>query len=533
MRSVLESTFDVLRAHGITKIFGNPGSNEIPFLADLPADFEFVLGLHEQVVVGLAEGYSRATGEPVLVNLHAASGTGNAMGALTNAKYGHTPIVVLAGQQVRRTVGQEVMLGNTDASQLTTPLVKFSHEPLAAEDVPRALSQAFFEAKTAPTGPVYLSVPLDDWQRPALESDALLADRRVIADSSEGGRAVHVAASALAEAKRVAIIFGPQMDQAAVKDPAVWEAMMHLAERTDASVFSAPSPDRCAFPTDHPNFVGALVPGIKSIQESLAGFDLVLVMGAPVFRYHRWEPADYLAAGVSVLQITEDSREAARAPFGRALVAEVGSLVVRLAELVEDRGTRRGERGSRTMPQPQRSDDGMTGTEVLALLNNYVDDSIRYVNETTSLDLDYLERVVINRPGMYHFPASGGLGFGLPVAVGMALGAPDKTIVATVGDGSANFGITALYAAAQNRTRTVFIIVNNSAYGALAGFTERMGATSMPGLALGEIDFIAIAEGYGVAASRADTLAELATAYEAALAADGPVLIDARVVLGN
>lgn len=173
----------------------------------------------------------------------------------------------------------------------------------------------------------------------------------------------------------------------------------------------------------------------------------------------------------------------------------------------------------------------MTGPEVLDVLNEHVDDSVVYVNETTTLDLEYLERIVIDRPGMYHFPASGGLGFGLPVAVGMAIGDPEKTVVATVGDGSANYGLTALYTAAQLGTKTIFVIVNNSGYGALSGFAERMGVPDTPGLTLGTIDFVSLAQGYGVPASRTTTREEFDAAYREALQADGPVLIDA-VVLG-
>jgi len=203
-----------------------------------------------------------------------------------------------------------------------------------------------------------------------------------------------------------------------------------------------------------------------------------------------------------------------------------------LAESVQDRGKRRGEPGSRALPPARTSADGMTGTEILEVLNTHVNDSVAYVNETTTLDLDYLERIAIDRPGMYNFPASGGLGFGLPAAVGMSIGDPDKTIVATVGDGSANYGITALYTAAQRQTRTVFVIVNNSGYGALAGFAQRMGIPDIPGLKLGGIDFVSIAEGYGVPAQRTTTREEFEAAYQKALQAEGPVLIDAQVAAG-
>ena len=530
-KTVLEASLEVFRAHGLTTIFGNPGSNELPFLAGLGDDFRFILGLHEQVVVGMAEGYSRATGGPALVNLHAASGSGNGMGALTNAHYGHVPLVVLAGQQVRRTVGQEAMLANVDAATLPAPLVKYSHEPLAATDVPRTLSQAAFEAVTQPSGPVYVSVPLDDWDETALPDDELLTQRSVTTAGTMSESLRRELAEVLNGAQNPALVLGPQVDAAAVDDPTVYEHAVALAERLGASVFVAPSPTRCPFPTTHPNFEGVLVPGIKSVRDRLIGHDVVLVMGAAAFRYHRWEPANYLEPGTEVIQITQDAREATRAPFGRAVVADIATALADLAEATADRGNRRGDRGARAVPAPPRSEQGMTGPEVLDVLNEHVDDSVVYVNETTTLDLEYLERIVIDRPGMYHFPASGGLGFGLPVAVGMAIGDPEKTVVATVGDGSANYGLTALYTAAQLGTKTIFVIVNNSGYGALSGFAERMGVPDTPGLTLGTIDFVSLAQGYGVPASRTTTREEFDAAYREALQADGPVLIDA-VVLG-
>ncbi|MFI7495554.1 benzoylformate decarboxylase [Kocuria sp. M4R2S49] len=529
-KTVLETTLDMFRAQGMTTIFGNPGSNELPFLAGLDEDFDFVLGLHEQVVVGMAEGYARATGNPALVNLHAASGSGNAMGALTNAHYGHIPMVVLAGQQVRRTVGQEAMLANMDASILPAPLVKYSHEPLAAADVTRTLTQAVFETSTPPCGPVYVSVPLDDWAEPALDDDALLTARSVTTPGGLTDDLAQQLVDIIDGAQRLALVVGPQVDAAAIKDPTVFDAVVSLAEKADASVYIAPSPSRGPFPTTHPNFQGVLVPGIKSVRDRLDGHDVVLALGAAVFRYHRWEPSNYLADGTHVVQVTQDPREATRAPFGRSVVADVAGTAKILAEGVKDRGRRRGETGSRELPVAKTSPKGMTGTEILEVLNTHVNDTVAYVNETTTLDLDYLERIAIDRPGMYNFPASGGLGFGLPVAVGMSLGDPTKTIVATVGDGSANYAITALYTAAQRQTRTVFVIVNNSSYGALAGFAQRMGVPNVPGLQLGGINFVSIAEGYGIPARRTTTCEEFEAAYQEALLSAGPVLIDAQVV---
>lgn len=531
MRTVLTSTIDLLQSKSVTKIFGNPGSNEIPFLAGLPDGIDFVLGLHEQVVVGLAEGYYRSTGQVPVLNLHAASGSGNAMGALTNAFYGHTPMVIIAGQQVRRTVGQEVMLSSVDANVLPQPLVKYSHEPLSPNDVPRALSQAFLEAESHPQGPVYLSVPLDDWAHEGLATDSMLLEREITNFAGLGTTVIEALVDELDQGKRIALVVGPQVDAAAVQDPRVFDGVVELAEKLDASTYIAPSPDRCPFPTTHPNYEGVLLPGIESVRDALAKYDVVLALGSAVFRYHRWEPSEYLAdEKIKFLHITQDARQATRAPFGTSYVADVGISTLQLAEAVTDRGVRRGQRGTREQVEPVLSRDGLTGTQILATLNEYTDDSVVYVNETTSLDVDYLERVVIERPGMYNFPASGGLGFGLPVAVGMAIGDPSKTVVATVGDGSANFGISALYTAAEQRTKTIFLIINNEGYGALEGFSRRMNAANVPGLKLNRIDFASIAQGYGVPGVRVETLTEFRDAYEQALTTDGPTLIDIRVV---
>lgn len=517
-------TYEILRAHGMTTIFGNPGSNELPFLAGMPDDFDYVLGLHEGVATGMAEGFSRATRLPVLVNLHAASGTGNAMGALTNAHYSHAPLVVLAGQQVRGTVGQEVMLANVDAALLPQPLVKHSQEPLSAQDVPRAVSHAILEATSAPAGPVYLSVPYDDWRQEALPDDALLASRRVRTAGGLTSELVDELARRLAEFASPVLVLGPEVDADQAQTAAVT-----LAERLGAPVWIAPSPTRCPLPTVHPHFRGVLPPGIASVRERLEGHDGVLVVGAPVLRYHRWEPDSYLPPGTQVIHLTSDPAEAARAPYGDAIVASVGPALADLAEAVPDRGGRLEPRAAESSSAVSAAPHLMRGVEVLEVLDAQRADSIVYVNETTTLDLAFLETVGIDRSNGYHFPASGGLGFGMPAAVGFALGDSSATVVATIGDGSVHYGLPALHTAAQRQTRTVFVIVNNGTYGALRRFAKALDALDSPGLDVPGVDVVALAHGYGVPGVRAATRAEFEAAYADALAATGPVLIDVRV----
>lgn len=521
-------TYEILRAHGMTTIFGNPGSNELPFLAGMPDDFDYVLALHEGVATGMAEGFSRARGLPVLVNLHAASGTGNAMGALTNAHYSHAPLVVLAGQQVRRTVGQEVMLANVEAAQLPQPLVKHAHEPLSAQDVPRALSHAVLEATSAPAGPVYLSVPYDDWRQEALPDDALLASRRVRTAGGLTPALIEELARRLAEFASPVLVLGPEVD--AEQGQA---AAATLAERLSAPVWIAPSPTRCPFPTVHPHFRGVLPPGIASVRERLEGHDGVLVVGAPVLRYHRWEPDSYLPPGTQVIHLTSDPSGAARAPYGDAIVASVGPALADLAAAVPDRGVRLEPRAAQATAEAVAGASAephlMRGEEVLEVLDAQRTDGVVYVNETTTLDLAFLETVGIDRSNGYHFPASGGLGFGMPAAVGFALGDSSATVVATIGDGSVHYGLSALHTAAQRQTRTIFVIVDNGTYGALRRFAKALDALDSPGLDVPGVDVVALAHGYGVPGVRASTRAEFEAAYADALAATGPVLIHVRV----
>src|SRR5881392_1912904 len=163
MSTVREVTFELFREHGMTTIFGNPGSTELPMLADFPDDFRYVLGLQEAVAVGMADGFAQASGRPALVNLHTAPGVGNGMGAIFNAQANKTPLVVTAGQQARSLMTLQANLTNRDAIRMPHPLVKWSYEPPRAEDVPHAIARAVHAAELPPRGPTFVSIPMDDW----------------------------------------------------------------------------------------------------------------------------------------------------------------------------------------------------------------------------------------------------------------------------------------------------------------------------------------------------------------------------------
>lgn len=520
MTRTSEATFDLLRRNGITTVFGNPGSNELPFLADIPDDFRYILGLHEGVVTGMADGYAQATGKPAFVNLHAAAGTGNAMGALTNARYSHSPLVITAGQQVRSTVGMEVMLANMDAANLPRPLVKWSSEPLTAADVVRTIGQAIHTASLTPRGPVYVSIPYDDWGYETAEVDSLAQGRVVCQAGDLPPEQVRRLTQVMEHAKNPVLVLGPDVDAARANGAAV-----DLAERLGAPVWVAPSAPRCPFPTRHSHFRGILPANVAGITSLLKGHDLILVIGAPVFRYHQYAPGAYLPEGASLVHITSDPDEAARAPMGDAFVAEIRSATETLARVAPVRGKLLLE----PVPIPaleHSTDTRLSPESVLVAIDSVAPENAVYVNESTSTLASLWQRLSMKLPGSYYFAASGGLGFGMPAAVGVQLAEPDRQVIAVIGDGSANYGITALWTAQQEKIPVIFIIFNNGTYGALRNFASRLDATSSPGLDVPGIDFCSLAHGYGVEAHRTETIEDFKARLLDALDADGPVLIE-------
>ncbi|MEV4055197.1 benzoylformate decarboxylase [Amycolatopsis sp. NPDC049688] len=503
---------EFLDRRGLTTIFGNPGSNELPFLAELPEHFRYVLGLHEGVVVGMADGYAQATGRPVLVNLHAAAGSGNAMGALTNAVHSRTPLVLTAGQQVRTAIGLEAMLANTEATQLMRPLVAWAGEPSCAADVPRSLAQAVFEAELN-RRPTYLSVPYDDWAA-ELDENAVI-DRQVRAGLAPTEAQLDELVATIAAAKNPALVLGGDVDAGGLFDRAV-----ALAEHLDLPTWVAPSPHRLPFPNRHRLFRGVLPAGIAPVSAALTGHDVVLVLGAPVFRYHQHVPGRFLPAGTRLIQVTDDFGAAARAPMGEALVADPAPVIEALLKKIPAKETARGYVEN---PEPRTGEKALHPEQVFAALRDTQAGDTRYVVESTSTNSAWWRQMDLRREGSYFFPAAGGLGFGLPAAVGVAMGDPDRPVVGVVGDGSANYGITALWSAAHYRVPVTFVILRNGVYGALRWFGELLGTPDVPGTEIPGLDFTAIAAGYGVEATTVTDEDHLRTQLKTI--PDGPRLI--------
>jgi benzoylformate decarboxylase len=529
MSSVREETFELLRAHGMTTIFGNPGSTELPMLADFPEDFTYRLGLQELVVVGMADGFAQASGRTGHVNLHTAPGVGNAMGGIFNAQANRAPLLITAGQQVRPHIAIEANLTNRDAELVPQPYAKWSHEPARAQDVPRAIARAIHHASLPPRGPAFVSIPMDDWEAEAdqdLDRSALA--RAVTGRAMPDPLALEELAQLLGEARSPVLVAGPDIDASGG-----WEAAVALAELQRLPVWATPATGggRLGFPEDHPNFRGILPPAIGLLSEALQGHDLVVVIGSSVFPYYPYIPGPLLPQGASLVQITSDPSEAARAPVGKAIVGDVALALDRLFELLGP--SERPAPQPRALPGEPAETEPISGSAAAAALAEvWPQDGIAVV-EAPSSTIALRNRLRLSRPGSYYFSASGGLGFGIAAAVGVQLAQPERPVVCVLGEGSAQYGITALWSAAAYRVPVTFLVLRNDEYAILKWFGELEQEQGLPGLDLPGLDVAAVAEAYGVPAQEADTREELTEALRAAIAVqDGPRLVEVPVAGG-
>jgi benzoylformate decarboxylase len=533
--TVREATLELLRAHGMTTIFGNPGSTELPMLADFPADFRYVLGLQELVVVGIADGYAQATGRPAHVNLHTAPGVGNAVGGIFNAQANHAPLVITAGQQVRAQITIEANLTNRDATAGPQPYVKYSHEPARAQDVPTALARAIHAASLPPRGPAFVSIPMDDWGQDA-DPDRTLqaARRRVNGRAGPDPDALAQLARRLADARSPILVAGPEIDAAGA-----WDAAVALAVAQRLPVWAPPATggSRLGFPEDHPQFAGVLPPAIGPLSQTLDGHDLVLVVGSSVFAYYPYLPGPLLPEGTTLVAVTPDPVDAARAPMGEAIVGDVGLALRALVELVPEAVGRRlpDARPAPGAPAEPADGDGprITGTQAMAALAAAWRDDAIVVVEAPSSTLALRNRLRISRPGSYYFGASGGLGFGISAALGVQLAQPERPVVCVLGEGSAQYGITALWTAVAYRLPVTFLVLRNDEYAILKWFSALEQVSGAPGLDLPGLDVAAVARGYGMAARTVSGADELTEALSEDIAVeDGPRLIQVDVAPG-
>jgi benzoylformate decarboxylase len=529
MTSVRDASFDLFRRHGMTTIFGNPGSTELPMLGPFPDDFRYVLGLQEAVAVGMADGFAQASGNVTHVNLHTAPGVGNGVGAIFNARANRAPLLVTAGQQARSLITMQANLTNRDAVEVPKPYVKYSHEPPRAADVPFALAQAIHNAMLPPAGPAFVSIPMDDWlvEIEPVDYSSQIA-RTVGGRSQPAPQQIADLAERLRAAERPVFVAGPDIDASGG-----WDAAVALVESQRLPVWASPPTggSRIGFPEDHPAFQGMLPPAVGPLAQTLAGHDLVLVAGSSVFPYYPNIPGEFLAEGTTLVAITCDPDEAARAPMGDAIVADVGLTLRALADELSEPADR-AQPPARAELEPFAPGEQLSGGEVHATLAQLFPDEGIVVLESPSSTAALRNRLRLSRPGSYYFSASGGLGFGLSAAVGVQLAQPERQVICVLGEGSAQYAITAFWTAAAYSVPVKFLVLRNGEYSILKWFASLENVTGAPALDLPALDVAATAQSYGVPSSSVSGRDDLHAALAEALSQDGPRLVQVDVAPG-
>ncbi len=516
--TVKQATFDLLRTFGIKKVFGNPGSTELPFLSDWPGDIDYVLGLQEASVIGMADGYAQVTRNAGFVNLHSAAGVGHALGNVFTAYRNQTPLVIIAGQQARSILPLQPFLFAERASEFPRPYVKFAVEPARAEDVPAAIARAYYTAMQPPCGPTFVSVPSDDWAKPAQSLKA----RSVTRELSPDPDAIKCLAEALAASQHPAFVVGPGVDRAQAVD-----LMVRLAEKTHASVWVSPFSARCSFPERHPQFSGFLHASPGQLSEVLRAHDLVVVIGAPVFTFHVEGHAAIFDGATALFQITDDPEAAAVTPSGTSIMATMKPALAALIELSGE--TKRAAPKGRVLAPAPKAADPIPPEFLLHSLAGAMPNGAVLVEEAPSHRPALQKFMPMRGQDSFYTMASGGLGHSLPAAVGIALGRPDIRTVCLIGDGSAMYSIQALWTAAQRKLPLTVIVINNEGYGAMRSFSQVMQVRDVPGLDMPGIDFVKITQGMGCDAMRVTKSSELAGALKRALSHRGTSVVEVMV----
>jgi benzoylformate decarboxylase len=419
-------------------------------------------------------------------------------------------------------------LTNRDATLMPLPIVKWSYEVPRAEDVPAALGRATHMAGLAPRGPTFVSIPMDDWYAD-VDDDAVAhaIERSVSGRAAAGPDDVRALARALEEAKSPVLVAGPDIDASGG-----WDKAIALAERQRLPVYAIPAPGggRIGFPESHPNFQGVLPPAIAPLSQTLEGHDLVLVVGASVFSYYPYIPGPLLPEGTRLVAITSDPDEAARAPMGDAIVADVALTLEWVLHHVGE--AERDAPPERPPPDEPPKSDPMSGTEAMrALARAWPDDGVAVV-ETPSSTAALRNQLRISRPGSYYFSAGGGLGYGLPAAVGVQLAEPDRPVVCVIGEGSVQYAVSALYTAAAYEVPLTILVLRNTEYAILKWFAEFEQVEGAPGLDLPALNTAEIADGYGISSRRVEGSEELEAAMREAIGSPRPELVEVGVAPG-
>jgi benzoylformate decarboxylase len=542
-RRARDIVLDILRDEGITHVFGNPGSTEMPLmdaLVDAP-DIRYVLGLQEATAVGMADGWALAANRAGFVNLHAMGGLGNAMGVLVASKASETPLVVTAGQQDTRHLMTEPWLSG-DLVALATPVTKWAKEVRRGEDVGQALRRAFAIARTPPCGPVFLSLPMDILDQEVSGPTPRASSPPRLGASPDAARLAERLAGY--DPDKVVVLLGDDLPAAASV------GLVTFAEAAGFPVWGTQLTSRAAFPSAHPCWAGVLKPDFAVMRAHFEAAEAIVLVGGRAFVAYPYRDAQPVPEGVAVLHVA-DNPEA----FGRehaadmALLGDIGLTLQAAAERlhgllekepVAARFAAR-EASKRAAMEALRADIIAESASlplspdaaVLAVLDTLPNDAM--IANDSAATFGRVQDLLTTRPGRYFFARGGVLGCNMPAAVGASL-ASGAWVASLVGDGGAMYSPQALWSAAHCRAKTIFFVFNNRRYGVLQNVAKQLGyANAVAGRFVGmdvvdpAIDFQALAKSMGVPAERADDREAIGVAVARALRRHGPSLIEIQI----
>lgn len=543
---------ELLKQEGVRVMFGNPGTTELPLMDAFAVerDLRYILALQEAPAMGMADGYAQASGQLSCVNLHAAPGLGNAMGMLYDAQKAGAPIIVTAGQHEQRFNFTEPLLW-ADLPVVARPFVKWSEEVRRLSDLPRAIHRAAKTALAPPTGPVFLSLPGDILTD---SEDLDLGHPTRVATGMRGDlSAIQAAAALLAKSTSPVIIAGDAVPQGNALDE-----LVALAEALGAPVYDEGMATRCMFPSSHPLYRGALVRLPAAINGMLRQHDLLLSVGADLFTLSLPDDIDSMPEGMPIIHLDTNPWELGKNyPAKVAILGEPKTTLPDLTQALKEAMT--AAEAERTLKRLEHvRTEGITSlhrlhqqAEALAgrhpihplalmqAIGRILPAEAVVIDETVSSGTGLRRFLKSDDPQSFFGMRGGGIGWGLPAAVGAKLALPDRPVVALVGDGSAMYTIQSLWTAARENLRMVFVIINNYSYRILKQRTNAMkGLAAQHDAYVGmdldkpRVDFCSVARGLGLTAHKATTLDEVQAMLEVALAHDGPTLLDVEVDRG-
>ena len=540
---------EVLRSEGVRYVFGNPGTTELPLMDALLAtpDIRYIWALQEASVVAMADGYAQAARRPGFVNLHTAGGLGHGMGNLLNASVSGTPLVVTAGQQdSRHTITDPLLFG--DLVRIAGPAVKWAQEVTSADQLPVLVRRAFHDANAAPTGPVFLSLPMDVMEEMSSVgiAERSVIDRRAVAGALDS-LAAHLAAIAPG---RLAIIAGDEIyaSEAAAE-------VVALADMLGAPVYGSSWPSRIPFPTTHPLWAGNLPTKATEIAHRLESYDAIFALGGKSLITILYTEGPAVPPSCAVFQMSADVRDLGRTyatPLSVVgdIKASLAALLPRLVQASahhapayaalrmqasEDRRRRRAQLAEAAASQL----DAPVITPLVAAREavRAIGPDVAIVDEAIATSVHV--RTFLNSPSdrQYSFLRGGGLGWGMPAAVGCSLGLGHEPVVCLVGDGAALYSPQALWTAAHEKLPVTFVVMNNREYNVLKNFMKAqagyLSARSDRFIAMDidqpPIDYLALARSMGVPARRIERATDIAPAIEAAIASREVNLVDVPI----